>query len=187
MSDSTSSSEPSVGTPVVVTLASSEATRAAGERLGRHATPGQVIALHGDLGAGKTTLTQGIADGLGISDRVTSPTFTLVNDYAAGFRKLRLVHIDTYRLGDTPYSAQREAGTFGLEEILAVAAEPVGQALGSVVVIEWAERVGSMLPPDHLRIDLATPSDDPDSREMTLVAGGEQSAALLAAWQDEAE
>lgn len=171
----------------MVALASPEATRAAGERLGRHATAGQVIALHGDLGAGKTTLTQGIADGLGISDRVTSPTFTLVNDYAAGFRKLRLVHIDTYRLGDTPRSALREAGTFGLEEILAVADEPIGQALGSVVVIEWAERVSSLLPPDHLRVELATPPDAPDTRVLTLVAGGSQSAALLAAWQAEDE
>lgn len=183
MSESISSTEQIVGTPVVVQLTSAEATRAAGERLGRHATPGQVIALHGNLGAGKTTLTQGIADGLGIDDRVTSPTFTLVNDYAAGFGELRLVHVDTYRLGDATFSALREASTFGLEEILDVAAEPIGKAQGSVVVIEWAERVSSLIPPDHLRIELTTPSDAPDSREMTLVAGGEQSAALLAAWQ----
>lgn len=187
MSDSTSSSELSIGTPVVVALPSPADTHAAGERLGRHATPGQVIALHGDLGAGKTTLTQGIAEGLGIDDRVTSPTFTLVNDYAAGHRKLRLVHIDTYRLGDTPYAAAREASTFGLEEILAVAAEPVGKALGSVVVIEWAERVRSMLPPDHLHVELATPPDAPDTRVLTLEAGGPQSAELLAAWQADAE
>ncbi len=184
MTDNTSNpSESETSAPVEVTLESPEATHAAGERLGRHATPGQVIALHGNLGAGKTTLTQGIADGLGIDDRVTSPTFTLVNDYTAGHRRLRLVHIDTYRLGDASPIALREAGTFGLEEILALAAEPAGKALGSVVVIEWAERVSALLPPDHLRVELAIPAHAPDTRVLTLQAHGPQSAALLAAWQ----
>ena len=135
-------------------VASAAATHDLGHQLGAAATAGQVIALHGDLGAGKTTLTQGIAAGLGITGRVTSPTFTLVNEYAPGSRRLRLVHIDIYRLGDTPEAACREAATFGLEEILGAAAWPDTDSDGSVIVIEWAERVQALLPADTFWISL---------------------------------
>lgn len=155
------------------------ATIALGRALGAAACPGQVIALSGDLGAGKTTLTQGIAAGLGIAARVTSPTFTLVSDYL-GSRKLRLLHIDTYRLGDTPDAAQMEAATFGLDEILETAALPDGTSLGAVVVIEWAERVAALLPADHLAIVLSS-GDSLETRHAALAAHGPQSARLLAA------
>jgi tRNA threonylcarbamoyladenosine biosynthesis protein TsaE len=103
---------------------SPEETQALGEAWGRAATSGLVIGLTGDLGAGKTQLTKGIARGLGITERVHSPTFTLVNQYETG--RLPLFHIDLYRL-ETP--AQIIAA--GLEEYF----HPAG-----VTVIEWAER-----------------------------------------------
>jgi tRNA threonylcarbamoyladenosine biosynthesis protein TsaE len=95
-----------------------------GERLGRVAERGLVLALSGELGAGKTQLVQGIARGLGVQPRVHSPTFTLVNEYGGG--RLCLFHLDLYRL-DTPAQIR----SAGLEEFL----QPDG-----VAVIEWAER-----------------------------------------------
>src|SRR5688500_16931923 len=90
---------------LTIHLATQEATHEFGRRLGAVLEPGQIVALSGDLGAGKTTLTQGIALGLGISARVTSPTFTLISQYSPGSRRLLLVHVDTYRLGDSSASA----------------------------------------------------------------------------------
>jgi tRNA threonylcarbamoyladenosine biosynthesis protein TsaE len=166
-------------------LASLDATHQLGRRLGQASQPGQVLALRGDLGAGKTALTQGIAAGLGIAARVTSPTFILINEYDAGDRGLALVHVDTYRLGDAPGEAAREAASFGLAEILATAGLPLGSLThGAVVVIEWAERVAEMLPTDHLQISLVVDPDDTDARRVTLTAHGPQSQALLAAVTD---
>jgi tRNA threonylcarbamoyladenosine biosynthesis protein TsaE len=104
-------------------------TEALGERWGRAAQTGLVLALSGDLGAGKTQLVKGLARGLGVAARVHSPTFTLVNEYAGG--RLRLFHLDLYRL-ETP--AQLRSA--GVEEYL----QPDG-----VAVIEWAERFGEEL------------------------------------------
>ena len=101
-----------------------EETLALGETWGRAAVSGQVIALAGDLGAGKTQLARGIARGLGISARVHSPTFTLVNEYPGG--RLPLFHLDLYRL-DTR------------DQIIATGLEEYFQPAG-VAVIEWAER-----------------------------------------------
>jgi tRNA threonylcarbamoyladenosine biosynthesis protein TsaE len=103
---------------------SPEETIALGETWGRAAAGGWVIGLSGDLGAGKTQLAKGIALGLGVTARVHSPTFTLVNEYSGG--RLPLFHLDFYRL-DTP----SQIIAAGLEEYL----QPVG-----VSVIEWAER-----------------------------------------------
>jgi len=100
-------------------------TEALGERLGRAAQHGWVIGLTGDLGAGKTQLVKGLARGLGITARVHSPTFTLVNEYGGG--RLKLFHLDLYRLES---SGQILAA--GLEEFL----QPDG-----VAVVEWAERI----------------------------------------------
>ncbi len=103
---------------------SPEETHALGEAWGRAATNGLVIALSGDLGAGKTQLAKGVARGLGITERVHSPTFTLVNQYGGG--RLPFYHVDLYRL-DTP------------EQILAAGLEEYFHPDG-VSVIEWAER-----------------------------------------------
>jgi len=106
-------------------------TEALGERWGRQATAGLVLALSGDLGAGKTHLVKGLARGLGVTTRVHSPTFTLVNEYSGG--RLRLFHLDLYRLET---SAQIRSA--GVEEFL----QPDG-----VAVIEWAERLFGELRP----------------------------------------
>ncbi len=100
-------------------------TEALGEQIGRVAGRGLVLALSGDLGAGKTQLVKGIARGLGVTARVHSPTFTLVNEYGGG--RLKLFHLDLYRL-ETP----AQILSAGIEEFLS----PDG-----VAVIEWAERI----------------------------------------------
>lgn len=150
-----------------------------GKRLGAQAVAGQVIALNGDLGAGKTTLTQGIAAGLGISARVTSPTFTLINEYDAGTRKLRLIHMDTYRLGESLEQAQAEAANLGLDEIFATATLADETSGGAVIVIEWADRVTALLPPETLYITLTADPDNPDARTVVLSAHQATSMALL--------
>src|SRR5690348_2177560 len=103
-------------------------TEALGEKFGRHAKSGLVIALSGDLGAGKTQFVKGLARGLGVSGRVHSPTFTLVNEYPGG--RLKLFHLDLYRL-ETP----EQILSAGIEEFL----QPDG-----VSVIEWAERIDDL-------------------------------------------
>jgi tRNA threonylcarbamoyladenosine biosynthesis protein TsaE len=100
-------------------------TESLGEAWGRVAQRGWVIALSGELGAGKTQLVKGVARGLGIAARVHSPTFTLVNEYGGG--RLRLFHLDLYRL-----ETREQILSAGLEEFL----QPDG-----VAVIEWAERI----------------------------------------------
>ncbi len=154
------------------TTHSPDATRALGQRLGQLLAAGQVIALQGDLGAGKTVLTQGIAAGLRITKRVTSPTFTLVNEYDAPDHR-QLIHIDSYRLGDSELAATQEAATFGLEELLA--------AENAIVVIEWAERVAALLPDDYLRIDIAYVAQAESARQIACTAFGRASQAVLQA------
>ena len=100
-------------------------TEALGQLFGRSASSGMVIALSGDLGAGKTRFVKGLAHGLGISMRVHSPTFTLVNEYGGG--RLKLFHLDLYRL-----ETREQILSAGIEEFL----KPDG-----VSVIEWAERL----------------------------------------------
>jgi len=139
-----------------------------------------VIALSGDLGAGKTTLAQGIAAGLGLAAAVTSPTFTLVNEFDAGARGLRLVHIDVYRLGDTPAQTLAAVAGIGLDDILTDAMLPGRRDRGAVVVIEWAERILAALPEDLLHVELRDDPADSAVREAHLHAHGPQSAALLA-------
>lgn len=99
-------------------------TESLGEQFGRTALRGLVIALSGELGAGKTQFVKGLARGLGIATRVHSPTFTLVNEYGGG--RLKLFHLDLYRL-----ESREQILSAGLEEFL----EPDG-----VAVVEWAER-----------------------------------------------
>ena len=146
-------------------------TQALGRRLGELALAGTVLALSGELGAGKTALTQGVASGLGVSQRVTSPTFTLVNRYPTA-RGFEFVHVDCYRLGEEAVEATAEAMSMGLDEILA--------AEEAVVVIEWAELVRMLVPPDHLAIQLEPLPDDEAGRRIILKANGPQSSALLA-------
>ena len=129
-------------TPLNIVSRSEEETRALGATIGGLLQPGDVVLLHGDLGSGKTTLTQGIAKGLGIDDYVQSPTFTLVAEHAgitSENAQLMLYHLDLYRLTNPA-----ELESFGYEDL-------VTQSEG-VVVVEWPERAGDNLPDEYLLI-----------------------------------
>jgi tRNA threonylcarbamoyladenosine biosynthesis protein TsaE len=136
-------------------------TRALGAALGAQLAPGDVIALQGDLGAGKTNFVQGIAQGLGMTEDVTSPTFILANEYFSG--RLPLYHIDAYRVADAA-----EADAFGLDDYLNG---------DGVTVIEWAERVRAALPVDALWIVMENRGEQ--ERALACAAYGERSRALL--------
>lgn len=112
------------------------------------------VTLHGDLGAGKTTLAQAICDGLGVRDAVTSPTYALVHEYAAP--QGRVHHLDLYRLRDAGQLAQ-----LGWDEILASA---------GVVLVEWPERAAGAFPPHRRELTLAHVADRPDRRRLTWTA-----------------
>jgi tRNA threonylcarbamoyladenosine biosynthesis protein TsaE len=115
-----------------------EATLALGRRLGELAEPGTVVALVGDLGAGKTVLSRGVGEGLAVPTRVTSPTFILVQEHLGG--RLPFWHADLYRLDD-----EEELSQLGLDEMIE------GQG---VCVVEWADRFAAIFPPDRLEITL---------------------------------
>lgn len=154
-----------------IDVRSSYETRRIGELIGKAVQGGEVLALYGDLGAGKTTFVQGVAAGMGVDARVTSPTFILLNEYI-GAAGRRLVHVDTYRLAEEMILA--EAATFGLEDLLA------GEfGAEDVVAIEWADRIESLLPDDVLRIEITAGHDDPDARTIRITATGERSNRLL--------
>lgn len=124
----------------IIPLPDANATQKLGLELGKSLVAGSVLLLVGDLGSGKTTFTQGLAQGLDILDSIVSPTFTIINEYTSG--RLPLYHLDLYRL--TP----EEVNDLNLESYwLGLEAE-----LG-IVAIEWAERL-SYLPDNYLRIEL---------------------------------
>lgn len=139
---------------------SDDETRAVGQALGQRLEPGDVVCLAGPLGAGKTTLAQGIARGLGVAEVVNSPTFTLVQEYAG---RGPVYHLDVYRL-----RGPEEATDLALDEL---------RAAGGVLMIEWPERLAPLLPADRLEIRLEPLRD---ARRLTAVAHGPRSAALLA-------
>ena len=139
------------------------ATHEIGRSLGRSATPGTVLALVGELGAGKTQLAKGVADGLGVRSVVNSPTFVLMNEHQG---RLRLYHVDAYRLGDP-----EEAAAAGLLD--------ERQADG-VLVIEWADRLADWLPEDRLEIRLDPSGSDSLHRELRWTARGASHERLAA-------
>ncbi|MBN3962274.1 tRNA (adenosine(37)-N6)-threonylcarbamoyltransferase complex ATPase subunit type 1 TsaE [Nostoc sp. NMS8] len=136
-----------------VFLADAEATLSLGITLGKSLTPGSVILLKGDLGAGKTTLVQGIGKGLGIVEPIVSPTFTLINEYTEG--RLPLYHLDLYRL------EPQEVVALNLESYW----EGVEFILG-IVAIEWAERL-PYKPDSYLSVSLTY--RDGGTRQVELV------------------
>ncbi len=138
-------------------------TRALAARVASSLTAGDVIALAGDLGAGKTTFVQGLAQGLGITAPVTSPTFVLINRYRAADGRA-LHHADCYRLQDAPL----EMWDAGLADLFAG---------DDIVVIEWADRIPGLLPADHL--DILLEHLDEDQRRLTFTAHGSRWAAIL--------
>jgi len=133
---------------------SPEDTHRFAARLAGRLGPGAVLALHGELGAGKTCLVQGLARALGVTAPVGSPTFTLINEHPG---RLPLYHIDLYRI-----RSPREALALGLDDYL------YGDG---VAAIEWAERVADLLPPHTLHIRLE-PGAAPDERLITVSGGG---------------
>ena len=114
-----------------------------GERIGKHLKPDDIVALSGCLGAGKTTLIQGIAKGLGVQNWVTSPTFTLINEFEG---KLNLYHIDLYRIDNID-----DAEDLAIEEYF---------TKGGVTVIEWAEKIAPILPEKAIRIGIKIVSEN---------------------------
>ncbi len=113
-----------------------EETCALGEKIGREAKPGEVYTVIGDLGVGKTALTKGVAKGLGIKEPVSSPTFTIVQEYEEG--RLPLYHFDVYRIGDV-----EEMEEIGFEDYLDG---------GGVCLIEWADLIREILPETYREI-----------------------------------
>lgn len=139
---------------MTITTTSARETEALGRRLGALLRSGDVIALSGDLGAGKTALAHGIAEGVGASGYVASPTFTLVREYSG---PVPIYHVDLYRL-DTPQQIE----DIGLDEML----ERPG-----IVVIEWAEKADRWLPKEHLWVTIRF-MDDGDTRQIAFVPNG---------------
>lgn len=140
--------------------------RELGARLGASAVPGDIIGLVGDLGAGKTTLAQGVGRGIGLpAASVTSPTFTLIAEHYGG--RIPLYHLDVYRLVKAG-----DLYDLGFEEYLA--------RCDGLALIEWADRIAEILPADRLTIALEEASADPMNRRVVrLRASGVLSARLL--------
>ena len=143
-----------------ITTHSADETQALGQRLAKRLLPGDVIAYFGDLGAGKTALTRGIAQGLGVTDLVTSPTYTIVNEYLTG--RIPLFHFDMYRLGSSD-----ELFDIGWEDYL---------ARGGVCAVEWSENVEDALR-DAIHSTIEKDPLEPDTRRITIEGGSRFEAA----------
>ena len=126
-------------------------TEALGARLAEALTPGAVVAYQGGLGMGKTAFTRGLAAGLGYKGRVTSPTFTIVNEYDG---PTPLFHFDMYRLPDADALFD-----IGWEDYL---------DRGGICAVEWSEQVAEALPPDTVRVSIARCPDHEDWRSITI-------------------
>ena len=131
-------------------------TKRIGEAIGQSAEPGDVVLFTGDLGAGKTTMSQGIAEGLHITDDVTSPTFTLMQIYHGD---LTLYHLDVYRL-----TSEEEALDIGLEDVL------YGDGL---CLLEWAEQFPTLWPEDYLLVRIERGEETVRHIELTAEGAGE--------------
>lgn len=139
---------------------SPDETRAVGRRIAALLGPGDLVLLAGDLGAGKTQLAKGIAEGLGVEEPVVSPTFTIAREYHG---RVPMVHVDVYRLDRA-------------QEVLDLGLDEAGEEV--VTVVEWGDVAGGYLPAERLelRLDLAPSDDDPDARVLTAATHG-------SAWQ----
>ena len=143
-----------------ITTFGPEETQALGRRLGEAMVGGELVLMEGDLGAGKTCMTQGIAWGLGVNEHARSPTFVLVSEYEG---RHTLFHADLYRVDDP-----LEAEDLGLDETY---------GNGGVCVVEWAEKAESIFPEDHLRVIFKVTGAE--ERVVELSAGGDKHKALL--------
>ena len=136
---------------MIVTTKSEAETVLEGQKLGRKLIPGSVVALYGDLGAGKTAFTRGLASGLDIKMIVSSPTFTIVNEYPG---IIPLFHFDMYRLND-----ENELFDIGWYDYL---------DRGGVCAVEWSEKVSEALPPDVITVNIENLGGD--IRRLTISA-----------------
>jgi tRNA threonylcarbamoyladenosine biosynthesis protein TsaE len=146
---------------LALTTAAVNETERLGARLGALLRAGDVVLLQGELGAGKTAFTRGLARGAGSGDLVTSPTFVLVNEYDG---PLRLYHADLYRLDDPDSVADLELADYAREGVL---------------IVEWPERGEDALPAEHLLVELEYAGED--HRRLTFSASGLRATALLKA------
>ena len=133
---------------------STQETEAIGEELAQKLRGGDVLAFTGSLGMGKTAFTRGLARGLGCRGRVTSPTFTIVNEYEG---RMPLFHFDMYRLGSSD-----ELFDIGWDDYL---------ARGGVCAVEWSVRVSDALPEDTIFVDIARTDEHEDWRTITVTGG----------------
>ncbi|MEB3251504.1 MAG: tRNA (adenosine(37)-N6)-threonylcarbamoyltransferase complex ATPase subunit type 1 TsaE [Cyanobacteriota bacterium] len=150
---------------LLLQLPNCQATQALGQTLGGHLSLGAILLLQGELGSGKTTLVQGLAQGLGITDPVCSPTFTLINEYLEG--RIPLYHMDLYRLNP--------------EEVVALDLErywDAGETEPGIVAIEWPDRLTS---PPHQALTLALRDRPGGGRQVTL---GAMDPANLNQWEE---
>lgn len=143
-----------------------EETKQLAASLGHYLKAGDVLLLEGDLGAGKTTFTKGLAEGLGIKRTIKSPTYTLIREYEDG--RLPLYHMDVYRLEETGGS------DMGLEEYF----EGEG-----VSVVEWASFIQEDLPKNYLKVTLIPKGELLEEREIEFTPVGERFERLLKEWQ----
>lgn len=146
----------------VIKTSSAKGTADFGEKLGLSLCSGDVICLYGDLGAGKTVFAQGVARGLDIEGPVTSPTFTLINEYQG---RLPLYHMDVFRLGSL-----LEMEDLGYEEFF------YGDG---ITLVEWADKVNELLPGDRLDVFINRCPEGEDLREITLGPRGERYQRLV--------
>jgi tRNA threonylcarbamoyladenosine biosynthesis protein TsaE len=142
---------------------SADETRDAGRALASLFRPRDTVVLTGDLGAGKTTLVQGIGRGLGVEDHVASPTFTLVREYAG---RLDVAHVDVYRL-------ER------MQDVVDLAIDELGGP-DRVLLVEWGDAVQELLPADRLRVELTAAPGDEDRRRIVFTPEG---ASWAARWE----
>ncbi len=143
-------------------IRSSEETIAFGRLLGRYLFPGSLVLLYGDLGTGKTTLTKGIAEAIGINEPVTSPTFTIIQEY---YGNIPLYHIDTYRLEE-------------LEELLEIGIEDYFSSSG-ITVIEWPEILLEVLPSEYISIYINKDNTNDQIRKITIKCSGKKYSEVV--------
>ncbi|KPJ61621.1 MAG: hypothetical protein AMJ46_00540 [Latescibacteria bacterium DG_63] len=139
---------------------SEKETLALGRRLGGLLSRGDIVGIRGELGAGKTVLVRGICDGLGIRQRTRSPSFTFMNRYRG---PVDVYHIDLYRVGDPG-----DLATLGWEEALRA---------DSVTLIEWADRLGSLLPESSIQIDMEVTGEQ--TRRIQFTTQTDNHAAMI--------
>lgn len=137
--------------PTTSTTHSEQATIEYGEQFAKQLKPGDVVALYGDLGSGKTHFIQGVCKGLGVHEHVASPTFTIVNEYQA--RGIAIYHFDFYRL-----TSVREIREIGFDEYT---------QRGGICLIEWAEKAEDLLPRQRYDVRMES-ADDPNTRNVSI-------------------